>query len=166
MLGNLCHWTDFILRLMPVEGCYPIRISPTPAGNSDSDIVVTYTFADGTIAIITFSAKGHAFEGIRERFSAHKGNCLVFMDDFRWLTIDIGPQKKRYFNWYRDQGHARNILGAFKSVRNALPYDRAAQISYVWNTGWLFLKTKEALESRREITIDSYPALKTEILAG
>jgi predicted dehydrogenase len=166
VLGNLCHWTDFILRLMPPDGCYPIRISPTPAENSDSDIVVTFTFADGTIAIITFSAKGHAFEGVRERFNAHKGNCLVSMDDFRQLTIDIGHQKERYFNWYRDHGHARNILSAFKSVRNALPYDRAAEISYVWNTGWLFLKTKEALESRREILVDSFSALRSEILVG
>jgi predicted dehydrogenase len=165
VLGNLCHWTDFILRLMPVESCCPIRINPTRAEKSDSDIAVTFTFGDGTIGIITFSAKGHTFEGVREHFNAHKGNCLVSMDDFHRLNIDIGHQKKRYFNWYRDHGHARNILSAFKSVRNALPYDRAAQISYVWNTGWLFLKTKEALESRREITIDSFPALKTEISA-
>ncbi|MFZ0963029.1 MAG: Gfo/Idh/MocA family oxidoreductase [Terriglobia bacterium] len=166
VLGNLCHWTDFILRLMPMESCYPIRVNPTRAEKSDSDIAVTFTFADGTIAIITFSAMGHTFEGVRERFNAHKGNCLVSMDDFRRLTIDIGPQKKTYFNWYRDHGHARNILSAFESVRKNLPYDRAAQISCVWNTGWLFLKTKEALESCREITIDSLPALETEVLSN
>jgi predicted dehydrogenase len=166
VLGNLCHWTDFILRLVPAEGCYPIRINPTRAEKSDSNIAVTFTFADGTIAIITFSAKGHTFEGVRERFNAHKGNCLVSMDDFRRLTIDVGHQKKRYFNWYRDHGHARNILSAFKGVRDGLPYDRAEQISYVWNTGWLFLKTKEALESRREITVDSFSAIKSEMLVG
>jgi predicted dehydrogenase len=165
VLGNLCHWTDFILRLVPEENCYPLRISPTRAQKSDADIAVTFTFADGTIAIITFSAKGHAFEGVRERFNAHKGNCLVSMDDFRRLSIDVGPQKKRYFNWYRDHGHARNILSAFQNVRKGLPYDRAAQISYVGNTGWLFLKTKEALESRREVIVDSFAASRSEILA-
>jgi predicted dehydrogenase len=166
VLGNLCHWTDFILRLMPLENCYPIRINPTRAEKSDSDIAVTFTFADGTIAIITFSAKGHTFEGVRERFNAHKGNCLVSMDDFHRLTIDVGHQKKRYFNWYRDYGHARSIVSAFQSVRNDLPYDRAAEISYIWNTGWLFLKTKEALESGRDITIDSFAATNAEIMAG
>jgi predicted dehydrogenase len=166
VLGNLCHWTDFLLRLVLAERCYPIRINPTRAEKSDANIAVTFTFADGTIAVITFSAKGHTFEGVRERFNAHKGNCLLSLDDFHRLTIDVGHKKKRYFNVYHDHGHARNILAAFKSVRNGLPYDRAAQIAYVWNTGWLFLKTKEALEEVREITIDSFSALPAEVMAG
>ena len=30
VLGNLCHWTDFVLRLVPTD-TYPIRITPTAA---------------------------------------------------------------------------------------------------------------------------------------
>jgi hypothetical protein len=44
-------------------------------------------------------------------------------------------------------------------------YDRAKEISYIWNTGWLFLKTKEALETRQPITIESFATLKDQIFA-
>ena len=75
VLGNLCHWTDFVYRLVPSENRFPITINPTRAEAADADIAVTYIFGDGSIAAITFSAKGHAFEGVIERFSAHRGQC-------------------------------------------------------------------------------------------
>ncbi len=155
VLGNLCHWTDFILRLVP-ENAYPIRISPTVARQRDTDIVVTYTFPEDTVAVISFSAKGHTFEGVRERFNAHKGNCLIAMDDFRRLTIDVLDVKKRWFNLYRDHGHRRNIEAAYESVKSDAPYDREGQRSYIWNTARLFLKTKEALESGEPVTVHGF----------
>lgn len=162
VLGNLCHWTDFILRLVPVNA-YPIEINPTVAGSHDKDIAVTYTFADGTIATISFSAKGHAFEGVRERFNAHKGNCLMAMDDFRRLTIDVLEVKKRLFNVYRDHGHRQSIVGAYESVKSAAPYDRASQRSYIANTGALFLKTKEALDTGMRVTVHSFEARTADV---
>jgi predicted dehydrogenase len=155
VLGNLCHWTDFALRLVPTD-TYPIRITPTVARLRDSDIAVTYTFADDSLAVISFSAKGHTFEGVRERFSAQKGDCLIAMDDYRRMTIDVRDDKRRWWNWYRDHGHRDNILGAYRSVVGNEPYDRAARRRYVANTAWLFLKTKEALESGKEVTVHPF----------
>jgi len=165
VLGNLCHWTDFLLNLVPEERRYPIRINPTSVTRNDTDIAVTYTFGDSSVAVISFSAKGHTFEGVREHFSAHKGNCLISMRDYRTLTVDVGPIKRRYFNWHRDHGHERNILSAFRSVKENQKYARAKEMSYIWNTGWLFLKTKEALELHQPMTIDSFASMKDEILA-
>ena len=155
VLGNLCHWTDFVLRLVPT-GTYPIRITPTAARLRDSDIAVTYTFGDDSIAVISFSAKGHTFEGVRERFSAHKGNCLISMDDYRRMTIDVVDVKRRWWNWYRDHGHRDNIVGAYESVVGDAPYDRAANRQYVANTAWLFLRTREALESGKEVVVHPF----------
>jgi predicted dehydrogenase len=156
VLGNLCHWTDFILQLVPTEAAYPIRITPTAARLRDADIAVTYTFADDTIAVISFSAKGHTFEGVRERFSAHKGSCLVSMDDYRRLTIDVLDVKRRWWNWYRDHGHRDNIVRAYENVVRDEPYDRVARRRYVANTAWLFLKTREALESGKELAVHPF----------
>lgn len=158
VLGNLCHWTDFVFRL--VANPFPIRITPTRDAASDSNIAVTYAFGDGSIAAITFSAKGHTFEGVKERFSAHKGNCLLTMDDYEQLTIDVVARKRRYRNWFRDHGHERNIVEAYRNVRDNEPYDRQAMISYIANTGWLFLKTREALELGKSLVIDDYFAAK------
>jgi predicted dehydrogenase len=155
VLGNLCHWTDFVLR-MAGPAPFPIRINPTRAEKSDSDIAVTYTFRDGTIAVITFSAKGHTFEGVKEKLSAHRGNCLISMEDYETMTIDVVDVKKRFRNRYRDHGHKKNICLAYDAVFGKEPYDREATMHYVANSAWLFLKTKEALERNEQLEIEPF----------
>lgn len=154
-LGNMCHWTDFILSLVAVGERYPILINASGIAQDDSNNVVTFTFADGTIGVISFSAKRHLFEGVRERFSAHRGNRLIFMDDFQTLRVDCGSTTKRYLNWSRDQGHKANICAAYESVHQDKPYDQASSIAYVANTGSLFLKTHEALETGRPVMVEA-----------
>ncbi len=154
VLGNLCHWTDFVLRMAGER--FPIRITPTRGAKSDADIAVTFTFADETIAVITFSAKGHTFEGVKEHLSAHRGNCLLSMRDYETLTIEVGEQKHNYTNVFRDHGHKRNIIAAYDSVKNGSPYDREAEQAYIANSAWLFLKTREALETNTTLEIQAY----------
>lgn len=156
ILGNLCHWTDFVLQLVPAEVRYPIKITPTRAEKSDCDIAVTYVFGDGTIAAITFSAKGHTFEGVRERFAAHRGNVLIAMDDFKDLTVEIVDRKHKTSLLFRDHGHQEAIRSSYALVR-----PRDGQLhpgvtrQYVWQTGDLFLRTREALEQNRIMTIEN-----------
>lgn len=152
VLGNLCHWTDFVLQLVPEEVRYPITITPTRAEKSDCDIAVTYVFGDGSIAAITFSAKGHTFEGVRERFAAHRGNVLVSMDDFQDLTIEIVDRKERTSLRHRDHGHEEAIRASYSLVRGG---GAGASVRYVWQTGDLFLTTKDALDQNRVLTIAS-----------
>ena len=45
---------------------------------------------------------------------------------------------------------------SYEKIVNQVPYDRDKELSYIGDTGWLFLKTKEALETGTKITIDSY----------
>jgi len=154
VLGNLCHWTDFILQLVAPENRYPITINPTRGKKSDCDIAVTYIFGDESIATITFSAKGHTFEGVRERFTAQRGNVLIFMDDFRNMTVEVVDKKHRIRQLFRDHGHEVNIKASYEMVR---PQNGQLQsgcsVQYVWETGNLFLKTREALESSKVVTI-------------
>jgi hypothetical protein len=147
---------------MAEEPRFPIRINPSRGKRSDSDIAVTFTFPDETIAVITFSAKGHTFEGVRESLSAHRGDCLIAMEDYKRLSIHVGARKRELVNRYRDHGHARNIVDAYRNSSGGGAYDRAASALHIANTGWLFLKTREALESNTELTIDAYPQPVTE----
>jgi predicted dehydrogenase len=159
ILGNLCHWTDFVLRLAGSDP-FPVEIRPTRASKSDSDIAVTYTFRDGTIAVITFSAKGHTFEGVSESFHGHRGQCLLSMHDYRELTVEIVEHKTIFRNLFRDHGHARNIRSAYRSVHESLPYDRAAELHYIYDTAWLFLNTKRALEENRTIVLKPFASYR------
>lgn len=157
VLGNLCHWTDFVLQLVAPENRYPLTINPTRGKKSDCDIAVTYTFGDESIAAITFSAKGHTFEGVRERFAAHRGNVLISMDDFKDLIVEVIDKKHKVSPFFRDHGHELSIK---RSYEMAQPRQGAASggcsVDYVWETGNLFLKTREALETNREIVLQPY----------
>jgi predicted dehydrogenase len=156
VLGNLCHWTDFVYRLVAPSDRYPIRIIPARASSSDCDIGVSYVFADGTIAAITFSeAKGHAFEGVRERFAGQRGNALITMDDFRSLRIDEGARRRHIVQRFRDHGHRRAITNSYGLARSGRGEGEAAPVSYVWGTGELFLRTKEALDNNDEVIVSA-----------
>lgn len=156
VLGNLCHWTDFVFQLVPPEKRHPITITPTRAEKSDCDIAVTYVFGDGSIAAITFSAKGHTFEGVRERFAAHRGNVLIAMDDFQTLTVEIVERKQHLRQRYRDHGHQENILRSLRLASGNTRPEDPCPVDYVWETGQLFLKTREALETNQVVTVDAF----------
>jgi predicted dehydrogenase len=153
ILGNLCHWTDFIYRLIPEDRRYPIVINPTRAAKADADVAVTYTFGDGSIAAITFSAKGHTFEGVKERFAAHRGNTLVMMDDFRTLEVDRVERRTSIKHRHRDHGHEAMIRRSYLLGRGE---GEGVSIDYVWETGELFLKTREALAREERIVLEPF----------
>lgn len=166
VLGNLCHWTDFSLQCVPPEGRFPIEIRPTTARDSDNDIAVTYVFGDGSVAAITFSAKGHAFEGVKERFAGHRGDTLITLDDFQHATIERGAHKQRIRQLHRDHGHKESILAAYGLARPGAHAARTADAQYVWETGELFLRTREALESGRALTLTSFADRRPRTPAG
>ena len=160
ILGNLCHWTDFIYQIVAPENRYPLTINPTRGKKTDCDIAVTYTFGDESIAVITFSAKGHTFEGVRERLSAHRGDVLISMNDFKDMTVEIVEKKLKLVSLFRDQGHEQNIKKSYEMTQaGTLDSEPGCSIDYVWETGNLFLETRKALEENRQVVV--YPLDKS-----
>lgn len=153
VLGNLAHWIDLTYRMVPPAGRYPITITPVRHTKSDHDIVVNYQFGDGTIAPLAFAAKGYASEGVRERFVGAKGDALIFMEDFQRLTITIGDRTSIIRTRHRDQGHRDALMKSYALVAD--PSSVGEDIWYIWETGELMLKTKEALERNASMTIVS-----------
>ena len=163
VLGNLCHWTDFVLRSVPRNRRYPIEIHPTRAEQSDADISVSYVFGDGSIATITFSAKGHAFEGVKEHLSAHRGDLILGLDDFKTLSVHVGPQRFRSSLIFRDHGHEARIIRSYGMSRRANSRTPGCAVPYVWETGQLFLSTRRALDERRMLLVHRFdPTLLRE----
>jgi predicted dehydrogenase len=146
VLGNLCHWTDLTLHLVGRAQAFPCRIVPACPPDSLSDFVVTLIFADGSCAAITFSAKGHTFEGVREVLRVHRGNTLATLDDFKELRCDILERTERITLLHRDHGHEANVL-------HSLTSSRGEDIQYIAATGGLFLAVKEAIETGCELTL-------------
>jgi predicted dehydrogenase len=150
VLGNLCHWTDLTLHLVTIAKAFPCTIVPaTPAG-AKSDFVVSVVFADRSCASITFSAKGHTFEGVREVLNLHKGDVLANLTDFHTLTVDVVEKKKRLKMKHRDHGHKANIEHSFAGTENGRPGEDEA---YVAATAKFFLAIRQAIDSGEKVVV-------------
>jgi predicted dehydrogenase len=160
VLGNLCHWTDFVLQLVPAGARHPIEVHPARAAVSDTNLSVSYVFGEGTVAAITFSAKGHTFEGVRERFSAHCGDLLLNLNDFHHLEADVREKRTRIRLRFRDHGHREAVLASYAMSPRSELGGTGVDVAYVWDTAALFLRTRDALETQTSLEVQAFdPAL-------
>lgn len=162
IVGNLCHWIEFAYQMVPKDSRYPIQIRPTRSSKSDSDIAVSYCFGDGSVAVVSFSAKGHTFEGVKERLSLHKGDVLMALEDFKVLTVEENERKRQFSLFFRDHGHEASVLESYKMVRPKGRTDSGSTIAYVWEVGDLIVKTKKALDTDTSIVLKSYDESQLE----
>lgn len=146
VLGNLCHWTDLTLHLVGLENAFPCKVTPSAPEGSKSDFVVSVIFADNSCASITFSAKGHTFEGVREVLNIHKGNLLGNVTDFGEMTIDIQEKKIKRKLLFRDHGHSANIYHSYEST---VGEDQ----KYIHMTANFFLAFKDAIDHQRPVDL-------------
>lgn len=153
ILGNMCHWIHFSMEMIDTDHRFPITITPTRTEKSDSDVVVTFTYGDNSIALISFSAQGHTFEGVRERFSAQKGNTLIKMDDFQETRIDVVQNIRKIKLRRRDHGHLNSICGSYLSSLDR--EEKGLTSEYIRDLGNLILGTKEALDNNKKVRIDN-----------
>ena len=94
ILGNLCHWSDLTLEIVGLDKAFPCRIVPCSPQGAKSDFVTSIEFADGSMAALTFSAKGHTFEGVREILNLHRGDLLAEIKDFKSVSIVRGAFRR------------------------------------------------------------------------
>lgn len=153
VLGNLCHWTDLTLHLVTMGKAFPCTIVPATPRGTKSDSVVSVIFADQSCASITFSAKGYAFEGVREQLNIQKGNLLANLADFQTLTLDVVERKHKMRLRHRDHGHKGNILHSFDGVRDI--NTPGEDVSYVAATAKFFLAIRQAIDSGETVIVTS-----------
>ena len=75
------------------------------------------------------------------------------MKDHKTLRIDVVDKKRIYRNTFRDHGHEENIKRSYELLAEN---STGESIKYVYETADLFLRTKEALESQKEVTVQPY----------
>jgi hypothetical protein len=75
------------------------------------------------------------------------------MEDFHRLVVEVEDEKRVIAPFFRDHGHDANMRESYEMVRPKTGASPGSDISYVWETGILFLKTKEALDKGEAVTI-------------
>lgn len=152
VLGNLCHWIDYTLSLIPREERFPVKITPATSNKFKSDFVVSYEFTDGSLAVLTMSSKGHTFEGVSERLSVHRGNVLVSLMDFEKLVVKDLHKVEKSTPLFRDHGHEGAITRSYRA-----PSDNSGcLVKDVWESANLMLRTKEAVETESVVIAYAY----------
>lgn len=152
VLGNLCHWIDYTLSLIPEETRFPVKITPATSNKYKSDFIVSYQFADGSLAVLTMSSKGHTFEGVSERLSVHRGNVLVSLMDFERLTIKNLDKTEVLKPIFRDHGHEGAVMRSYQSFKDG----NGCSVKQVWESANLMLRTKDAVESESIVIATGY----------
>lgn len=155
ILGNVCHWTDLTLELVGVDCAFPCRVTPISPPTARSDFCFGIAFADGSEAVVSFSAKGHTFEGVREVLHVHRGDAIISLRDFKETRIDLAARRMRYTTLFRDHGHRANILNSWQAASSG-ERTRAVPIRRNLATARLFLGVKAAIDSGRaqDIVLD------------
>lgn len=151
ILGNLCHWSDLTLELVGCENAFPCTIKNSAPLNSKSDFVISIEFNDKSCAAITFSAKGHTFEGVREILNIHKGNLLGILRDFHSLELDIVERKIKNKLLFRDHGHKNNVYNTYNGSQ--FNSNKGVNLRYLAATSLLALKIKESVDKRIDVIL-------------
>ena len=156
VLGNLCHWTDLTFQLAGGMPSLPCDVVPIAHTGAKSDFAVGIKFADGSVAGITFSAKGHTFEGVREILHLHKGDLLLTIRDFGETESEVVATRRRRRSWHRDHGHGANIVNSYRGSVSG--EGEPVTPEYAAATANLFLAVKESIDQQRtfRVTVEDY----------
>lgn len=142
LLGEVCHFVDVISWIV---GSAPLRVVAMGGGAGETltqeDLVVMVSYADGSLATITYAENGHPSTP-KERLEILGRGHSALIDDFKRLTID-GKDVKMTSS--ADKGHVRN-LEFFRKVVGGLA-DGSADLKASLETTATMLAAAESLSS-------------------
>ncbi len=152
LIGEVCHFLDTIVYLLNE---LPIKVwakgLPDQNWYREDNLVLQFTFADGSIGVITYLANGDkAFP--KERIEAFCGGKVAVLDDFRRLELVKGGSRRVERNWLRqDKGHAAEMRAFLQAISKTgsppIPYPQLFGVTQA------ILAAQQALHSGKEETI-------------
>jgi predicted dehydrogenase len=154
ILGEVCHFVDLLCFL---TGETPRTIFALTTPNPDDEIVLTLTFADGSVGTVVYTTGGDTRLG-KERIEWFGGGRSAILDDYRTLTL-LADGKQSRKRARTDKGHRAEweslvnvtragkptpisvdalvtthlaTLGAINSARSGQPVDLVADLALFW----------------------------------
>jgi predicted dehydrogenase len=118
ILGEACHFVDVFYWLLDSEFT-SVSAASLPRGASEpigeNNIAATFTFADGSIANLTYCTVGTKTSG-GERLEVFSPGISMITEDFKWLQ-NRGARRSTSTRWWPDKGYAEQLTGFLKDVR-------------------------------------------------
>jgi predicted dehydrogenase len=133
IIGEACHFVDFLAYL---TGSEPVTAYAAALGGrkdpTADDVVLTFTFADGSAGAVTYGASGDRRLG-KERVEAFGRGRAAVLDDFRLLELYAdGSRKVRRSRLRQDKGHGAEwqaLLRVLRGAEDAPPLRRYLAVS-------------------------------------
>lgn len=118
ILGEACHFVDVFYWLLESEFT-SVSAASLPRGVSEpigeNNIAATFTFADGSIANLTYCTVGTKTSG-GERLEVFSPGISMITEDFKWLQ-KRGTRRSTSTRWWPDKGYAEQLTRFLKDVR-------------------------------------------------
>ena len=124
ILGEACHFVDLLYWLLDSE---PIEVfaSSLPTGSKDpigqNNLVASFSFADGSIANLTYCTIGSRTSG-GERVEAFVPGIGVSAENFRESVVRAGLVRKSS-SWFAEKGYDAQMQAFFAALRSGKPAD-------------------------------------------
>jgi predicted dehydrogenase len=119
LLGEACHFVDLAQvlaggRARP-ELVHAVSVGlPDPASSLGDNFCISLKFTNGSVASISYTAKGDTSVG-KERVEVFAGGVTAVIDDFHTTTITRNRKKER-FKTSQDKGHQTAVSRFIEAV--------------------------------------------------
>jgi predicted dehydrogenase/threonine dehydrogenase-like Zn-dependent dehydrogenase len=146
LLGEVCHFIDFLQFMAEAE---PVVVQAASISGDtgkyrrDDNLVITLTFADGSVGSIIYTAKGSkAFS--RERFEVYGEETVGVIEDFRRGQIVRGGASRNIKKLSMDMGYTGELAAFVKPESDRPDYHLQLFRGFVMSTR-ASIKTLESL---------------------
>lgn len=127
IIGEGCHFIDFLTFLVGEPPISVVARSLPDAGRYRADnVVMTFTFPDGSLGTISYLANGdRAFP--KERLEVFAGGRVAVLHDYRWLEMIYAGKRRVVRSLLKqDKGHK----GEWQAFSDAIQEGGAPPIPY------------------------------------
>jgi len=120
IIGELCHFVDWARFIIdnPIQSVSAVGL-PDGARYSRDNVVVTLSFADGSIANLLYLANGDSAVP-KEYFEVFCEGSVARLDDFRSVSLTRN-HKTRVLKTRKDKGHGRELELTSEAMRTGQP---------------------------------------------
>ncbi len=118
VIGEVCHFIDFVQFMtdaLPVRVSAEVAAQAHRAGFVDDSLVISLSFADGSLASIIYAASGDSAVA-KERVEIFCDRSVATIDDYKTGEFIRRGKKTKLGNGTQDKGHAEEITAFFKAI--------------------------------------------------
>jgi len=151
ILGELCHFIDLARTLVGAAIATVQADAAAVTHGGCDDLVVSLTFADGSLATVVYTAQGDTAHS-KERFECFAGGTVAVIDNFLSLSLTQGGRTRVEKSLGQDKGHRAELEAFVRAVSTGgpAPADEAELIE----TSLATIAVLESLRDGRRVSLE------------